>query len=274
MQASSKRSGLLGLVTVCIILFMAADVSAHDTWLFPRKADVPVGARVIIDMTSGMAFPRNETAIDPARIRTAQLRLAGRTEPLDKRVRGRASLQISARLTRAGVATIWVTLNPRTLDLTPAQVQEYMEEIGAADSIVALYPKSGPPKRWREQYVKVAKTIVVVGNGASDTSWAKPAGEDLEIVPVSNPARVVAGDTITFRVLRRGHPVANFPIGDVAANEHSTRLHHTDVHGFVRIKAPLKTSRWMLRATDLRRPDPGVDADWASVFATLTLAVR
>ena len=223
-------------------------------------------------MTSGMAFPKNETSIDTARLEGASVRLAGGTSALRAIESPKTALRLEATLTKAGVAAIWVSLKPRTLELTPKQVTEYLDEIGAPDSVRRLYTGSGQVPRWRERYTKYAKTLVAVGKPANDNSWRDPVGIRLEIVPLTDPTRLVAGETLTVRVLRGRTPAAAFPIGDVFAGETSTRLVRTDDNGIAKLLAR-RAGRWMLRGTDLRRPAPNVDADWESSFSTLTLNV-
>lgn len=272
MKNNRVRTGAVILATL-VAFGVASELSAHDTWLFPARTTVPVGARLTLDLTSGMSFPKNEFAIDPTRIETARVRLGGRTWSMTRRVVSRKFLRLQTTLSQPGVATLWISLKPRTLDLTPALVQEYLDEIGAPDSIRAIYPKGGKNPRWREEYRKEAKAFVFVGSTGTDTSWKIPAGASFEIVPVSDPGKIAAGQPALFRVLRDGLPLANFPIGSVGAGKSKPRLDRTDADGIVRILAPA-AGRWMLRGTDLRRPPKGIDADWQSVFATLSLNVR
>jgi hypothetical protein len=220
-----------------------------------------------------MAFPKNEFAIDPARIEVASLRLGGQTSSMIRKVVSKKYLRLETPLPRNGVATIWISLKPKTLELTPSQIQEYLEEIGAADSIRAIYPagrKTNP--RWREEYRKEAKSFVFVGASDADTSWKTPAGTSFEIVPLSNPAKLVVGQAATFKVLRNGKPLSNFPVGSVTEARSKPQLDRTDPNGVVRIIPPA-AGRWMLRGTDLRRPAAKKNADWESVFTTLTLNV-
>jgi hypothetical protein len=219
-----------------------------------------------------MAFPKNESAIDSSRVAEARMRLARDMQTLSVRSGGKTSLRFLATPRSAGVATIWVRLKPRTLELKPDQVREYLDEIGAPDSIRVFYAPNAPTRRWREQYTKFAKTFMTVGRPARDTSWQLAAGLGLEIVPVSNPTALTVGDTLVVRVLRAGSPAVNFPVGDVAEGEKSGRLTRTDQAGLARIGAR-KAGRWMLRGTDLRRAVGDTTLDWRSEFTTLTLFV-
>ena len=263
----------VALITAALVLVVTSFAGAHDTWLLPSKARVAVGERVTLDMTSGMAFPKNETAIDSTRVAEARIRVAGEETSLRVQPRGKASLRLTVTPRRAGVATIWVRLKPRTLELKPDQVREYVDEIGAPDSIRALYSPSAPARRWREQYTKQAKTVVVVGRAGRDSSWQQPTRAGLEIVPLTNPANIFVGDTMVVRVLRAGQPAVGFAIGDAAENERSTRLARTDNAGVARLVSS-KPGRWLLRGTDLRRAEADTSLDWQSEFTTLTLFVR
>jgi uncharacterized GH25 family protein len=253
------------------LLLCASLLVAHDTWLLPLSFRVPRGARVTLELTSGMSFPSNETAIAPERVDTAAFRLAGRigalaTEP------GTDALRLHARLDDAGLATIWVSLKPRTLDLTPAQVDEYLPEIGAPDSVRAIYER-GSPRRWRENYRKYTKTFVQVGNSPTqDASWFRPVGQALELVPNSDPTMLRVGATLTVTLLRNGAPLAGLAIGAAAEGEQIGTLRTTDANGSATFTL-IRPGRWMLRATELRR-STREDLDWESDFATLTFAVR
>lgn len=105
---------------------------AHDTWLLARPSAVQPGAPVTLELTSGMAFPAPETAIKPERIAKAAVRLAGETAELKDWHAAAKALELTARLSKPGVATLWVELAPRPIDLTVDQVKEYLDEIGAS----------------------------------------------------------------------------------------------------------------------------------------------
>lgn len=278
MKSLRKRAGahviVVAAFTLATFFGVAASLSAHDTWLFPRKTTVAIGSKLTLDLTSGMAFSRNETAIEPARVAQASVRLAGHTYPMTVKVKGKRSLELTARFPHAGLATLWLTLNPRPIDLKPDQVHEYLEEIGAPDSIRALYAKKENAPRWREEYTKHTKTFVIVGTSKGDNSWKIPVGQGLEMVPQVSPAMLRGGDIVPILILRDGKPYAGFSVGDVAEGQKSSRLFRTDANGIARLPAPRRGGRWMLRGTDLRRPKAGSDADWESAFSTLTLNVN
>lgn len=242
---------------------------AHDTWLLPERWRVRPGDRLVLALTSAMDFPRPETAVKADRLEAHSVRLAGKTHPLAPGS-GERSLALSAVLKEAGVATAWIATRPRSLTLTPQQVAHYLEEIGAADTIGEQWKRSGQTT-WRETYVKLAKTFVRVGEGASESAWGEPLGLTLEIVPASDPSRLKTGDSLSIRLLWQGKSLPDLSVGAAAASPAKPVLVRTDAQG----RATFELDRpgpWLLRAT-LIRPSEARQGEWDSVFTTMTLEV-
>lgn len=266
------RSRMSKLPLVLLALALAVPALAHDTWLLARRTSVPPGTSVALDLTSGMAFPANETAIKPDRIARAAVRLAGETTDLEDRRSAAKSLQITARLSKPGVAALWVELAPKSIELKPDQVQEYLDEIGASEALQRAWKEMPEPRRWRELYSKHAKTYVRVGQPEADRSWAEPAGMGLEIVPEKDPTALRPGEDLPVRLLRGGQPLPSFAVGLVRQGEAHGALKTTDAEGRATFRLD-KAGRWLLRATDVRRSSKP-EADWESDFTTMTIEVR
>lgn len=264
----SKRA----LVCTILALTSSLPVLAHDTWLLARPSAVAPGAPVTLELTSGMAFPAPESAVKPERIARAAVRLAGSTSDLEGRRSAAKFLQLTAHTSKPGIATLWVELAPKSIDLTPAQVKEYLDEIGATETVRRAWKEIPEPRRWRELYAKHAKTVVRVGQPGEDRSWGEPVGMSLEIVPEKDPTALRPGEELPVRLLRNGAPVTSFAVGLVGPGNAHGILKTTDDQG--RVAFPIgRAGRWLLRVTDLRRSTQP-EADWESDFATLTFEVR
>lgn len=225
----------------------------------------------MLELTSGMSFPAAETAIKSDRVARAGARLAGNTSDLTDRRSTAHFLQLKAQLGKSGIATFWVGLAPKSIELKPDQVKEYLDEIGASDSVRRAW-KEQNPKRWRELYTKHAKTFVRVGQTQGDRSWAEPVGLALEIVPEKDPTALRPGEDLPVRVLLQGKPAPAFSVGLVGQGEAHGLLKATDGEG--RVSFPIgKSGRWLIRATDVRRSSKS-GVEWESDFATLTFEVR
>ena len=93
----------------------------------PTTDHCEMGSTLALALTSGMAFPSNESSIDPERIEAARLRLAGHAVDLVVVKREKSSLALAAVPQKAGLGTLSVELRPRTLELKPSQVEEYLD---------------------------------------------------------------------------------------------------------------------------------------------------
>jgi hypothetical protein len=175
-------------------------------------------------------------------------------------------------LVEAGVATFWVELKPKALQLTTAQVREYLDEIDAPKAITQEWANAWKPRRWREVYTKHSKTFVRIGEPQSDRSWAEPVGMRLEIVPEKDPTALRVGDEFPVRVLKDGAPMAAFPLGIVFEGSAKGRIEKTDADGLVTFRVDRK-GRCLLRGTDLRRSTQ-TGVDWESDFTTMTIRIE
>lgn len=272
---SVSRSRLVGVsaafVATLWLSLAASPARAHDTWLLPAAAQANPGALLALAMTSGMAFPQEESPIRSDRIARSAVRLAGRELPLGRLREGEKALALKVGLDRAGVATIWLDLQPRTLDLTAGDVEHYLEEIGAPPTVRARWQAAPAPRRWRESYSKHVKTFVRVGAVGDDRSWAEPVGSALELVPERDPTVLTAGDQLVVRLLRNGTPAAGVTVGLLRAGEAKSVDRATSDDG--RVTFTVGDAGWyLLRSTDLR-PASGPDLDWESDFATVTFEV-
>ena len=93
----------------------------------------------------------------------------------------------------------------------------------------------------------------------------------IEIVPETDPTRLVAGQELAARVLKDGYPLAGFPLMALAAGQKTGSLAKTDSEGRVRFRLD-RSGWWLLKGTELKRA-PGSGSNWESHFATLTVFV-
>jgi uncharacterized GH25 family protein len=180
------------------------------------------------------------------------------------------SLQLNATLGEPGIATLWVDVAPRTIDLAPKDVEEYLVDIGASELVKQRWLAT-PGKRWREMYSKHAKAFVRVGDGGSDRSWSEPVGMFLEIVPQSDPTKLVVGGELSVQVLRDRSSIPGFSVAVSREGSAREQMQKTDGGGLATFKLDAP-GRWLVHGT-LLRAMPGPDVDWESHFTALTVDV-
>jgi uncharacterized GH25 family protein len=255
-------------VTLLLLVLAAAPAAAHDTWLL--RAGAPSTPHSLeFELTSAGSFPEPESAVAAARILRSGLRLAGRQEPLEAAGQRAKALRLRARATGDGIAVAWVETKPRTLTLSPQELDHYLEEVGARETIGPEWKRSGLAS-WRESYVKLAKALVRAGSSRTDASWGEAVGLDLELVPESDPTSLRSGERLVVRAVFKGQPLAGLAIGAATAGR-SLPLQTSDAQG--RASFPIDgAGPWLIRATRLERAALS-DAEWRSWFATLTFEV-
>lgn len=262
---------IVGILSVAALLASATLAAAHETWLMPSNMRVAPGHTVELHVTSGMKFPANELPIDPARVVLAEVRTGGNIERLSAPRATRRSLRYMWTPRQQGVATISIALKPRTLELEPKLIEEYLTEIRADSIVRSEWNKVPAPRRWRETYTKYATSFVRVGKSEQDSKWNSPTGLDFEIVPESNPTALSAGDALPIRVLLHRAPLANFPVGARREGGSADAFVTTDASGRASVPLP-KQGRWLLFGTHLKRANEP-NLEWRSDFVTMTFAV-
>ena len=248
-------------------MLLALGANAHDTWIAPEQGQVSRGDVARLDLTSGMTFPSLDYAIQPERVERALVHCGTTEHQMRIGQRASHSLQLEARCDGDSIATIAVDLKPKELELTPAQVDEYLEEIGQTAEIKPIWLTMPAPRRWREVYRKHAKTFVRFGTAAG-TSWKTPVGSRLEIVPRTDPTARHAGDQLAIQLLSEGRPLAGFAVA-IASPAGKRSVVRTDDHGVATVLLP-RAGPYLLSVTRLRRSEQA-EVEWQSDFATMTV---
>ncbi len=256
----------------CVVL-ASGGLRAHDTWLQPERFAVTPGAMLAFDLTSSDGFGGFQTAIKPERVARMVARLGGAVLTPGALAATEKTLRFPVTVGRPGVMVLGIELKARLLELEPDKIETYLREIHASDELREAWAAVPAPRRWRESYVKHAKTFVRVGEPAADErAWAEPLGLALEIVPERDPTALKEGDALPVRVLKGGKPLAGFALGYVSAGETREHVAVTDADG--RATATLDARGvWLVHGTDLRRV-AAADREWESDFTTMVVEVK
>lgn len=251
----------LGIPALC------AGVQAHETWLRPVALNTH-GTDVALALSSGMAFPVDDHAIEPGRVTSARWRQGASSGDLVVGARGEHALELRASLPVAGSATLALVLPSKRLDLEPDSVEEYLTELGNPPGARERWQRDG---RWRENYRKSVKAIVhTAGDAVTEDDINAPMALPMELVPVNASGKPHVGDTLELRLLAKGKPVPDVRVL-IFESGNPSRHAQTDSKGGVRFElqrsGPILLHAVWLRAADTR------DHDWDSDFASLTLEV-
>ena len=277
LPASISRRAAAVLGAIALTLIVVSRAAAHDTWLMTATNIGRVGTPFRLDLTSGEAFPADDFAIEPARVLHAVVRERGVIRALPRPTTTPRTLQYAWTPTAAGVATIGIELQPKTLVLAPKLIDEYLGEIDADSNVRAAWKALGDKQQWTESYTKHAMTFVRVTPARSnvkwmaDKIWKRPLGLELELVPERDPTALHCGETLFVRVLRHGVPQVGFPVGAIREGRTKPIFFHTDTAGRAGVVLDAG-GRWLINGTSLRRSTTG-ETVWKSDFVTASLHV-
>lgn len=273
--------GLHHLTAAMLLAGCVAAAQAHDTWFEQRPAESPGTVDLILG--TGTTYPIFDSGIDASYIVERGCR-AGAPSPAAASTASAAAsaapgsrpgltalgndpplLLLKLRTTPAA-RTCWAQLQPFELKLVPEKIPVYLDEIRASPALratwAALAAKGLP---WIESYTKNAR--IELG-----TPSAEPAPLSMDIVLEGATRPVKAGDTLQFRVLHDGKPLAGQPIELRGDRLPFGLWRTTDAEGRASVGAP-SPGQWILRGVDLRLSKDKPDT-WVSRFVTLSFEVH
>lgn len=256
---------------VGFFLCFSSVASSHTLWLnatnyFPESYSLQSGARTIIYFGWGHRYPVADFLSADKLSEFNLITPKGESKPLQPGQGGFLATELS--LSEKGTYIVAVSLKPGfyTMYVEKGQIHHRsVPKTGLSGVILSLH---------FEQYAKAL--INVTG---SDSSFRKPVGHVLEIIPMANPAELKFGDYLPVQVLFKGKPArfysvygtyAGFSTGDDFAFATIT-----DSKGKARIRI-LHNGPWLLKAkVKLPSPDKLKDkCNELSYSATLTFEVK
>jgi len=191
--------------------------------------------------------------------------------------------RVELRLSKGGFGATTVKFDREgtyilTADVTPGFYTMVLDDMGELHHILGPKTEAKGKVLLSLYYEQYAKALVTVGMG--DGNFSRTVGQRLEIVPLSDPARLKVGDFLPVKVLFEGKPASFcwlFATYAGFSTDQDAYAYATDagLDGTARIKL-LHSGQWLVRAVLKRPPSPGRrgKCDWESYTATLTFALR
>lgn len=262
--------GALGLVLVSATL-----IFAHDLFLKPESFFLPPQSDVRIAVLNS-SFTASEASVTPDRLRDLSLVGPAGRQPLGHEAwkpQG-DSTWLTVHTGAAGTYLIGAALFPRALTLPAAEFNAYLKEDGIPDVLEARTRAGELNKPARERYQKHVKTLLQVGEVRSE-AYASVLGYPAELVPLGNPYTARVGETIAFRCLVDGKPLARQLVvagGEQGGKPIAERSARSDSGGVVRFTLE-SAGKWYVKFIHME-PVARDSVDYESKWATLTFELR
>jgi hypothetical protein len=271
-----KRTSLLALVAASLLPLAA---SAHKQWIVPSQAVVN-GADVWVTFDAAVSnqlfFPDhvpmrldNVTATAPD----------GSTVPLENASIGRYRSTFDLHLVQQGTYRIantgggllvrWDTPGSLAAKEKARAEGRPVSGPGAPPETRGGFLRNATPEDLETKVPKDAKNLEViqtairvetfVTNGAPDDTALAPTGKGIELVPVTHPNDLYAGEEATFRILVDGRPAAGLEFeivrGGTRYRNAQEEIHATtDGEGLLRVTWPEPGMYWIEASLEDDRP--------------------
>lgn len=262
-------------LAVASLLLLARAARAHEFWIQPDRFTVAPHEPVAVQLRVGEGWPGTPRERRPDSI----LRLAWVDEAGERRLPGERGAEpvALAEAQRPGPAWLVYRSKPFSLTLPARRFEDYLVQEGL-EAIVAERRRRGETAApGRERYSRCAKSLLLVlgGDGGADagierSAWLRrPVGLTLEIIPRTDPRRLAGGGPFALQLLLEGRPLAGARVEALPKGGGKTLQARTDAQGRATFVLPAG-GVWLLNTVQMQRAPAGGEADWQSVWSSLT----
>jgi len=261
----------LGVLVAAAVALSRAPVFAHEVWIEPTTFSPEPGQIVGVRLRVGQNLLGDPLPRDPALVNQfVVVDAAGR-----KPVLGRDGADPAGflRVAMPGLLVIGYRSNASAIELTAEKFNQYLKDEGldAAAALRARRNETGAGAR--ELFSRCAKSLMLSGS-PSVAQGDRLLGFTLELVAERNPYAIRAGQDLPVRLTYQGRPLAGALVVAVNRLYPSEKLAaRTDSDGRVRFRLR-PGGMWLVKAVHMVQAPAGSNAEWVSLWASLTFELR
>jgi len=261
----------LGVLVVAAIALSRAPVFAHDVWIEPTTFSPEPGQIVGVRLRVGQDLLGDSLLLDPALVNQFVVVDAAGRRPVVRRVGDDPAGLL--RVAMPGLLVIGYRSNPSATELTAEKFNQYLKEEGL-DTVAALRARRNETgASGRELFSRCAKSLVLSGS-PSEAQGDRLLGFTLELVAERNPYAIRAGQDLPVRLTYQNRPLAGALVVAMNSLNPSEKLAaRTDNDGRVRFRLR-PGGMWLVKAVHMVQAPAGTNAEWESLWASLTFELR
>ncbi len=264
-----KLGGVIARLAVLLLAAAAVPLLAHDFWIEPGsfrprlERPLPLTLKVG-DHFRGQLLPRRASHLESFRV----------VSPSGKSVdalglEGRSPAGYF-RPEEAGLHVAVYRSRHTTLSLAPDKFRAYLEEEGLHYFLPALEAReSDDPVR--EAFSRCAKSLLLVRGPGEEAGTDRALGLPLELVAQANPYALAEGGELPVLVLLASEPAEGTLVTALRASSDERIEQRADAGGRVRLE--LGPGTWLVKAVHIAPAGAGVDAEFESLWASLTFEI-
>ena len=270
-------------LTAALLIGFFLPAQAHEFWLAPASAPLSPGGSASLSLLVGEMFTGELVGF--SKEQTAGLRqyTADGVKDLQAMVPARPVAALPLPLAKPGTYLIAYESQPNFISLSADKFHAYLRDEGL-DFIKARRDAEGTAERpGRERYRRFVKTLLDVREPLSagtalastaEATFSTRAGQQLELVPLSDPLRLPVGEALAVQVLFEGRPLAGALLK--AWHKRSGQLltvrATTGSDGIVTVNLPY-AGPWMISVVHMVAATGVKDTDWDSLWGNLSFVL-
>ncbi|MEM7244763.1 MAG: DUF4198 domain-containing protein [Acidobacteriota bacterium] len=265
----TPRPPLVPRLTI-VSLLAAGSASAHDFWIEPSAHRIAPADTVDLRLMIGERFQGEPYARNPAHLRRFEaVGPSGRWS-----IAGRPGQEPAGRtlFDRPGAHVVGYHSHGSLIEMPADDFDAYLAEEGLDHVLLQRAEGDDDDLPVRELFSRCAKSLLTVGPSRDDVLPGR-LGLPLELMPEKPPWRLPIGETLPLQVVHDGRPLADALVRACRAGAPDHEIEHrTDATGRIELALPLP-GRWLIKCVHVRPAPPEVDAEWESLWASLTFEI-
>lgn len=243
---------------------------AHDFWIEPSTFRPEPGATLTLALRVGEHFQGEPVPRNPDKLKQFILVGPNGTMP----IAGEPGAEPAGRI-RVGSTGVYVAgyrSHPSSIELEPAKFEAYLREEGLESILQARTERGERDKPGRETYSRCAKAVLSVGAGTGEDP--PPAlGFTLELLPQRHPDKIKVNTELPVVLRYEGQPLRNATVTALNRDQPEVPFTgRTDASGTVSFVLH-RPGPWLIKCVHMVRLPEGGEADWESLWASLTFDV-
>jgi len=260
-------------VLLFLLCFSAVATQAQQFWMRPNKFRYQPGDTVRINFLVGDNLMGETWNLRRQRIKRLELIGNNETKDLMPFINEGKSKHLKFAIDAPGTYVVAMESNHSFIEIDGTNFNIYLKE-NALDDVLNARKKSGAlEKPGRENYSRIAKVIIQVGDELTD-AYGKPGGTTVDISPLQQPFEPKSGDSPKFKIMYKEAPLfgARAYVWNNQNNRTFSQPIYTQQDGTIETRL-FNPGLWMVSVVTMVPADEA-DADWQSYWTTLLFEVR
>ncbi len=263
------------LMALCLLGVSAAQ--AHEFWLMPQSFSVPSNQEFQLQLRVGAGWPGESLGRNPAYVE----RFGFVDAEGERRIAGQPGGDPAGTVMAKRPGAAWAVFRSKHSEITleATKFESYLRDEGLENIINARRLNGTSDAPAHEMYSRCAKSLLHVGSSGKTPAalLKRNTGLTLELIPQTDPLQLRGGGSFTVQLLYLNKPLQGVlvkALPQTAADEVKTPqiTGRTDAQG--RVTLPLSRGGvWLINAVHMVKAPAQLNADWESVWSSLTFAL-